>query len=262
MNVSHPIRFQKFESGRWESIAAATIVETPVALTVNGEVWTTFMCTPSHLEAMMVGFLFNEGIIEDPSDLIEVRPCQHLDNVDVWTARPVRKPAKWTRTSGCTGGVTAVATDDPPPALPLNEWRATPGEISALVEALFQSQALYKATGGVHTSALSDGHSVRLVAEDIGRHNTLDKLAGLWLLEGRAWPPRIVITTGRISSEMLQKSARIGASVVVSRTSPSSLSIQLAEQRGITLIGYARRHRFNLYTHTERIQPPANATGE
>ncbi|MEJ5225391.1 MAG: formate dehydrogenase accessory sulfurtransferase FdhD, partial [Anaerolineales bacterium] len=70
MNVSHPIRFQKFESGRWESIAAATIVETPVALTVNGEVWTTFMCTPSHLEAMMVGFLFNEGIIEDPSDLI------------------------------------------------------------------------------------------------------------------------------------------------------------------------------------------------
>ena len=118
---------------------------------------------------------------------------------------------------------------------------------------LFDSQELYRETGGVHTSALSDGEQVILAAEDIGRHNTLDKIAGLCLMED-TWPEkRVLITTGRISSEMLQKSVRMGAKVVASRTSPSSMSIELAEAWGITLIGYARRNRFNLYATRERI---------
>jgi len=118
---------------------------------------------------------------------------------------------------------------------------------------LFESQELYHETGGVHTSALSDGEQVILSAEDIGRHNTLDKIAGLCLMEN-IWPDRrVLITTGRISSEMLQKAVRMGAKVIASRTSPSSLSIEMAEAWGITLIGYARRNRFNLYAHPERI---------
>jgi FdhD protein len=91
------------------------------------------------------------------------------------------------------------------------------------------------------------------VAEDIGRHNTLDKIAGWILLKGIDLSQRFLLTTGRISSEMLQKAARLSASVVISRTSPSSLSIQLADAFGITLIGYARRNRFNIYTHPRRI---------
>jgi len=253
MPPSFPITYTKYESQKWQTIDAETIVETPVALTVNGEVWTTFMCTPIHIEAMMIGFLFNEGIIEGLDDIIEVRPCEHGDNVDVWTSREVHKPQKWTRTSGCTGGVTSVDADNPQPVIPLNEWTTTPTQITHLVERLFEAQSLYKETGGVHTSALSDGENILVSAEDIGRHNTLDKLSGLWLTSGWAAQPRIIITTGRISSEMLQKAARIGAAVIISRTSPSSLSIQMAEKHGITLIGYARRHRFNLYTHIERI---------
>ena len=101
----------------------------------------------------------------------------------------------------------------------------------------FERQELYRETGGVHTSALSDGEKIMLVAEDIGRHNTLDKIAGLCLMND-LWPEtRILISTGRISSEMLQKAARIQAPILISRTSPSFLSIAMAERYAITLIG-------------------------
>ena len=119
---------------------------------------------------------------------------------------------------------------------------------------LFESQELYRETGGVHTSALSDGKRILLSAEDIGRHNTLDKIAGLCVMNN-LWPDvRILITTGRISSEMLQKAARLHTPILISRTSPSSLSIEMAQKYGITLIGYARRQRFNVYTNGQRVE--------
>lgn len=249
-----PIRFFQVNARKTDPIESSTIVETPVSLTVNGQVWTTFMCTPVQLEALMVGFLFNEGMIDSMQEVEDVRICEHGDNVDIWLTHTAPKPDSWTRTSGCTGGVTAVASIERPQAVSETEdFNLTPGQINQLVEMLFQSQELYRETGGVHTSALSDGGRVIRSAEDIGRHNTLDKIAGLCLME-KSWPEkRILITTGRISSEMLQKAVRMGAKVIASRTSPSSLSIELAEAWGITLIGYARRNRFNLYATPERI---------
>ena len=249
-----PIHYFQIDARNNEEIDGNTIVETPVSLTLNGEVWTTFMCTPVHLEALMVGFLFNEGVIDSMDEVEDVRICEHGDNEDVWLTHNAPKPDSWTRTSGCTGGVTAVASiERPQPVSVTNEFNLSPSQINQLVEMLFDSQELYRETGGVHTSALSDGEQVILAAEDIGRHNTLDKIAGLCLMED-TWPEkRVLITTGRISSEMLQKSVRMGAKVVASRTSPSSMSIELAEAWGITLIGYARRNRFNLYATRERI---------
>lgn len=249
-----PIRYFQVDARKAEVIESNTIVETPVSLTLNGEVWTTFMCTPIHLEALMVGFLFNEGVIDSIDEVQDVRICEHGDNVDVWLSHDAPKPDSWTRTSGCTGGVTAVASiERPGTVFRLEEFNLSLGQINHLVEMLFESQELYRETGGVHTSALSDGDKVILSAEDIGRHNTLDKIAGLCLM-GNNWPAkRVLITTGRISSEMLQKAVRMGAKVIASRTSPSSLSIELAEAWEITLIGYARRNRFNLYAAPERI---------
>jgi FdhD protein len=129
-----------------------------------------------------------------------------------------------------------------------------PETIGHLVDQLFEAQSLYRETGGVHTSALSDGEKIVVVAEDIGRHNTLDKISGLCLMNDISLETRILITTGRISSEMLQKAARMNAPILISRTSPSSLSIEMAERYGITLIGYARRHRFNVYTNPQRVE--------
>ena len=248
------IHYERYEFKKWKPFDAETIVETPVSLTVNGHVWLTFMCTPVHLEAMSVGFLYNEGMIGSMEEVEDVRVCEHGDNVDIWLSHSVEQPQSWRRTSGCTGGVTAVdALARVDVSFDGDQPKVQPEAIGQLVESLFQNQQLYRETGGVHTSALSDGNRIVLVAEDIGRHNTLDKIAGLCLMEN-IWPEtRLLITTGRISSEMLQKAARLKAPILISRTSPSSLSIEMAERYGITLIGYARRDRFNVYSNAQRV---------
>ena len=212
------------------------------------------MCTPVNLEAMSVGFLYNEGILESMDEVEDVRVCEHGDNVDIWLNHSVEQPQSWRRTSGCTGGVTAVdALARVDVSFKGDQPKFPPEAIGHLVEMLFASQELYRETGGVHTSALSDGEKIVFVAEDIGRHNTLDKIAGLCLINN-IWPgTRVLITTGRISSEMLQKAARLSAPILISRTSPSSLSIEMAERYGITLIGYARTHRFNVYSNPQRV---------
>jgi len=248
------IQYERYEFKKWEHHAAETIVETPVSLTVNGEVWLTFMCTPVNLEALAVGFLYNEGILESMTEVADVRVCEHGDNVDVWLNHDAKQPTSWRRTSGCTGGVTAVdLLAKPNVSFAMNRLTVQPEAIGKLVELLFGSQSLYRETGGVHTSVLSDGEKVLLSAEDIGRHNTLDKIAGLCLMNKVSSENKILITTGRISSEMLQKAARLQTPILISRTSPSSLSIEMAERYGITLIGYARRDRFNVYSSGQRV---------
>ncbi len=248
------IHYDRYEFKKWEPVNAETIVETPVSLTVNGEVWLTFMCTPVDLEAMALGFLYNEGILESMDKVENVHICEHGDNVDVWLDHAAEQPKSWRRTSGCTGGVTAVdLLSRPDVSFNGSGPKVQPEAIMNLVEQLFEAQSLYRETGGVHTSALSNGEKILLMAEDIGRHNTLDKIAGLCLMKN-IWPEtRILITTGRISSEMLQKAARMNAPILISRTSPSSLSIEMAERYGITLIGYVRKHRFNVYSSPARV---------
>lgn len=247
----------RFEGERYEPIETQAITETSVTLTVNGEDWLALLCTPVELEALAVGFLFNEGLLRSKDEIASVRVCPTGDSVDVWLTHAAQKPAQWRRTSGCTGGVTGVPADKSlaleVPAASVDGLRLSPGEITGLIGQLFEAQNLYPSTGGVHTSALSDGKRILVSAEDIGRHNTLDKIAGRCLLDEIHVQRRVLVTTGRISSEMMQKAARIGASIVISRTAPSSLSIELAEQSGITLIGYARRDRFTVYSHLERI---------
>jgi FdhD protein len=255
MAGSYPTPIDRYQNGSWEQTEAEVILESAVALTVNGEVWLTFRCTPIDLEALAAGFLFNEGVIQKKEEIASIRVCENEHNIDVWINHRTEKPTTWQRTSGCTGGITAVDSISQLPSVEAfsKDGEMTPEQVNHLLMLLFKSQQLYRSAGGVHTSVLSDGVAVTASAEDIGRHNTLDKIAGLCLLHDLHPGRRILMTTGRISSEMIQKSARIGATIVISRTSPTSMSILLANQMGITLIGYARGSQFNVYSHPERI---------
>lgn len=246
------VAYHQYKSGQWTQVKANIISEQPLSLTVNGEVWLTFMCTPTDLEALCVGFLYNENLIQGIDEIASIRVCPGGDNVDIWLTHNVERPKSWRRTSGCTGGFSAADLFQST-GVARSHLTIEPDSVARLISKLFDTQELYREVGGVHTSALCSGEDILVTADDIGRHNTLDKIAGLMLLNHLDPTYRILITTGRVSSEMIQKSSRIGASVVISRTSASSLSIKLAERWGITLIGYARRDRFNIYSHSERI---------
>ena len=248
------IKFNQVRGSSHHLLEGGIIVEHPVSISVNGKIWVTLMCTPMDIDALAVGFLFNEEIINSFKDVkhIEVYPNSHM--VEIWLNKDVEKPPDWRITSGCTGGVTAVTHKyQYSKNHSKNGLQLTSSEVISLVKKLVEHQGLHQQVGGVHASALSDGKELIIVCEDIGRHNTVDKVIGKILIDDIKIDRKILLTTGRISSEMLQKAVRIGTMMLISLTSPTSLSIEMAEEMGITLIGYARGRKFNIYTHPQRI---------
>jgi len=152
-------------------------------------------------------------------------------------------------TSGCGGGA-AFKTQGQKVDSGLV---VTPTEVLLLMKQLQEQMDLYRLSGGVHTSALSDTKNLLVVAEDIGRHNTLDKIQGECLMRGLSTRDLLLLTTGRISSEMLLKAAKVQVPVVVSRHSPTGSAVSLAHDLGIALVGRARGGRLAVYSHPERL---------
>ncbi|MEJ5200034.1 MAG: formate dehydrogenase accessory sulfurtransferase FdhD, partial [Anaerolineae bacterium] len=182
-------------------------------------------------------------------DVRLVKVCPSEACVEVWLRRAdLELPTRWTITSGCGGGITfADLTEAARPLV--SDVRVTAGQLGRLMQALQRTQE----TRGVHSSALATGEELLVVVEDVGRHNTIDKLLGSCLMRGISTQDRILLSTGRISSEMLYKAARAGIPVVVSRTSPTSLSVALAAAWNVTLVGYVRRESLNVYHGQERV---------
>jgi len=227
--------------------------EAPVTLCVNGSELLTFLCTPQNLRYLVLGFLYLEGIIGGLDEVALLRVCDEEEIVEVRLTRDIELPNKRVLTSGCGGGITfadlTAQTSKIDSAL-----KVTPSQIFGLMRQLYRQAELYRITGGVHTSALSDGEKLLVVASDVGRHNTLDKIQGQCLLEGIDTKDRILLTTGRLSVEMLNKAARMRVPVLVSRTSPTDLAVEMAKAWGITLIGYARGQQMHVYSGEERVE--------
>ncbi|MDH7487052.1 MAG: formate dehydrogenase accessory sulfurtransferase FdhD [Anaerolineae bacterium] len=241
---------------RREHVERTVIEETPLALYVNGHELVTLMCTPLAVEDLVIGFLMGEGIIGRLEDVVLLRACLDEGLVNVRLARPeVALPQRRILTSGCSGGVTFADLSGArmPVAVSLH---IAPARLVELMDQMQHSGPLHGHVWGLHTSALSDGDTLLAVAQDVGRHNTIDKIWGQCLRRGIATEGRLLLSTGRISSEMLGKAARMRVELVASRTSPTSLSVPLAEAWGITLIGYVRGQRMDVYTHPGRLVWP------
>ncbi len=228
--------------------------EERVVLYVNGREWIGWMCTPAMLEELALGFLFNEGIIDGMDEVAHVAVCGGGRCVDVWLEKDAEFPGLPTVTSGCSGGMTfeTMREEREPLTSPVS---ITPKQVVRLMRRLHQAAEIYRAVGGIHTSALAEGDRLIYVTEDVGRHNTVDKLAGYCLRQGLPMRGLVLLISGRVSSEMLAKAARMGTPVVISRTSPTSLAVDLARAWNITLIGYARGRRFRVYAGEHRIRP-------
>jgi len=238
--------------GRWQAVEAEVIEEALVTIFVNGRELATIMCTPRDQEALALGFLKNEGRLEGLDEVVLTHVSRDGCCVDVWLRHPVEPPRRQIVTSGCGGGVTF---DDPSRALPplTEDLRLTPERLVDLLNALHHPGSLHARTRGVHAAGLADGERILASVEDVGRHNTIDKLTGLCLRRGIETRGRALLATGRVSSEMLRKGALMGCPIIASRNSPTSLSVRMAEAWNITLVGYVRRDSLRVYAHPERL---------
>ena len=227
-------------------------VEKRLRIAINGREIVKLYCSPTMIRELVVGFLMTEGIIQGSwcAERMEIRYNDEI-YVDVPAEGEVKLEGA-TITSGCVGGVTFES--------PINDDKASPGQITIEADQLrdlfqqFQrASTLYNLTGCIHSASVSDGKHLIVLAEDIGRHNAVDKAIGYCFLENIPLEDKIMLVSGRLSSEMVTKCIRWSVPVVVSRTAPTALSIELASQKGITLVGFMRGKRFNIYTHPERI---------
>jgi len=238
--------YLKVRGERVEEVVGEVVREQPLTVYVNGTRFLTLLCTPVKLEALVVGYLWMEMVITDVGEIraLDVSPVD--GRVDVTLTHPVDLPTERILTSGCGGGITFRIDHRLFPRLS-SGLRISPAQLAARMRDLFAAAVLYKASRGIHGAALCDGESLLLVAEDVGRHNAVDKVKGEALLRGIPTEDRVLLSTGRVSSEMLLKAARMGVPIVASRTSPTEMAVGLAEQLNITVCGYVRPDSLNLY---------------
>lgn len=236
-----------------ETVQGEVIEEALVTLFLNGYELATIMCTPADLEPFGVGLMFNEGFIDDLDSIDHVYVSMQACCVDMWTRHAVQMPVRKIITSGCGGGVTF---EDPEIGLsPVTEdLSITSEQLFDVFNQLQGAGSLYARSRGVHSAGLTDGEQILAMAEDVGRHNTIDKLQGVCLQSRIETRGKALLTTGRVSSEMLKKAARMGCPLVASRNSPTSLSIAMAKALNITLVGYVRRGSMRVYSHAKRIK--------
>ncbi|MCI0548347.1 MAG: formate dehydrogenase accessory sulfurtransferase FdhD [Candidatus Rokubacteria bacterium] len=233
-------------SGRAEEVKGEVVREQPLTIHVNGERFLTLLCSPFQLEALVVGYLWMERVIERLEDVAALHVSEVDGRADVTLGHRVALPTERILTSGCGGGITFRV--DPRVFPRLNSpTRIRPERLAARLKDLFGAAVRYRASRGIHGAALSDGERLLVVAEDVGRHNAVDKVKGEALERGLETRDRILLSTGRISSEMLLKAARMGVPIVASRTSPTEMAVGLAEQLGVTIAGYVRPDSLNVY---------------
>jgi FdhD protein len=242
--------FDRFSGEGWGRTSAHLPSEMALSIHVNRQELVTILCTPTKLNCLVLGFLYLEGIISGIGDVASMQVCEEESRADVMLSNPEYKlPTQRTLTSGCGGSATFKTQGQRVES----DLVAIPKEVLSLMKQLQEQMVLYRSCGGVHASALSDTKNLLLAAEDIGRHNTLDKIQGECLLKGLLTRDRLLLSTGRISSEMLLKAAKMQVPVVVSRHSPTEAAVSHARDLGITLVGHARGSRLSVYSHPERL---------
>ncbi|UCG67659.1 MAG: formate dehydrogenase accessory sulfurtransferase FdhD [Deltaproteobacteria bacterium] len=232
--------------------------ELPLTIILNNQELVTLLCSPTDLKYLAIGFLSSEGLVKSKDEIkkITIDDQRGVVRVETEEDKDFASELVFKRfiTSGCGRGASFYSAADVQGQRKIeSQMRISAPEILALVKELQNRSKVYRTTGGVHSAGLCDSTSILVFAEDIGRHNAIDKIFGQSLLEGIPTEDRAIITSGRISSEILLKVAKRNIPVIMSRSAPTDLGVRLADELGITLIGFVRGKRMNVYSHEWRI---------
>lgn len=236
--------------------------ETPVAFAYQGASYAVMMATPADLQDFALGFSLNEGVIRSPDELDELDIVPTDDGILLRMAL-ANGPADafWQRRrylSGPTGcglcGLESLAEAARRPRLVTRGVRVSALAVDAAMKMLPARQTMNRLTGALHAAAFwTPGDGIVALREDVGRHNALDKLAGALAASGRSAAEGAVLLTSRVSVEMVQKAASMGAPILVAVSAPTALALRVADAAGITLIAVARRDGFETFTHPQRL---------
>jgi len=221
-------------TGGSRSIDADVVArEFPLTIILNNRETATLPCSPQKLNYLAAGFLASEGLINSHDDIIKITVYRKKGTVRVKTKKN-------------TPHAQAKKVD--------SDIEISAPQVFALMEDFTSRSKVFLATGGVHSAALADSENILVFSEDIGRHNAIDKVFGECLLKDIATAGRLLITSGRVSSEIMLKAARRNVPLLISRAAPTNLGVRLAQNLGVTLVGFAREQKMNLYANEQRIK--------
>jgi FdhD protein len=268
MQTHRPLPRQIWRAGGWQNTARALPEEVPVALSYNGTTQAVMMATPADLEDFARGFTLTEGIAKLAEiEEITVVPGERGIDAQIWLAKGAegRLAARRRHMLGPVGcglcGIDSIeaALRAPAPVAP-GSLRLTPAQIMAAMAALPQGQALHDATRAAHAAAFfHPGRGLGPLREDVGRHNALDKLVGALAASRTDAALGALVLTSRVSIDLVQKTAALGAPVLIAASAPTAQAVQMAEAAGLTLIALARPDGFEVFTHPHRILSPEAA---
>lgn len=232
--------------------------ESPLTIILNDRELVTLLCSPTNLKYLAIGFLFSEGLLRSKDEINKIIADDRRGVVQVetkknkeFTGELLSKPL--IASSGGRKASFYSASDIQDEAKVESQIAIAPHEVFALVNEFQHHSRLFKVTGGVHSAALCDTGGILVFSEDIGRHNAIDKVFGECILTDIPMDDRVIITSGRVSSDILLKVAKGKIPILISKSAPTNLGVRLADDLGITLIGFVRGKRMNIYTNSWRV---------
>ncbi|NDY71229.1 formate dehydrogenase accessory sulfurtransferase FdhD [Desulfobacter hydrogenophilus] len=257
-NESTQFDVRRYSQGRFHKETCHVSVDITLIVEVNGFEIASLLCTPSHIEALARGFLFSTGVIQRAEDIesLDLEKHEQIVRVRVKTVSGSEGQGKPVYPSGVGKDVTHEVRENHPGLLPIAPHSGVdPEGLIKNMEWLLQCSVLHRQTGGVHTAAVSIANAMPgFHIDDISRHNAVDKVIGTLLMDNTPPENMVLLVSGRISIEVLQKAATFGIPVLASRGAPTRETILMAQKAGITVVGYARPDRFTLFSHSQRIQ--------
>lgn len=240
-----------------ETLEDKVVAEVPLTIIINNEELSTLLCSPAQLKELAVGYLIAEGFICSAKNINNSELNEKTSTIRLTTNSPLDKGAvekKRIITSGCGRGLTFYNYQDFENCQPVkSSLKVAAKDIVKLMQEFQNKSVVFKETGGVHSAALCHKSKIIAFSEDIGRHNAVDKIIGQVALQGKTTQDMFLLTSGRISSEILIKAARLGVPLIVSRSAPTDTAVRLAKNLNISLVGFARGNRMNIYAGEERI---------